>query len=312
MIERRVNVTALLPALANAAAPTVLIIAAPHRMSGNVAVIEASGARVVGQVTPEAAGARLGDQIALDLLVFDATGIDAGQAGVTAAAMADWADDRDCRIVAMMPAEAIDAVASPLLASPATLLCGVSPVEEAAALLAALSQPGTRVHDVTREREAERLRLLNEEVARLAEVLSQLASERPASVRDRNQGFRAEPLDEPDPAPRDVRATIRARRLREQFFATELFADPAWDMLLDLYAAQLEGRRVSVSSLCIAAAVPPTTALRWIGTMHDADLFRREPDPGDKRRAHITLTERAGNAMRGYFAAAARAGVNAA
>src|SRR3546814_5849017 len=55
-----------------------------------------------------------------------------------------------------------------------------------------------------------------------------------------------------------VRALIRARRMRDQFFRSELFADPAWDMLLDLMAARLEHKRVSVSSLCIAAAVPVT------------------------------------------------------
>ena len=80
-------------------------------------------------------------------------------------------------------------------------------------------------------------------------------------------------------------------------------------MLLDLYAARLEGSRVSVSSLCIAASVPPTTALRWIGTMHDAGLFEREADPGDRRRAHITLSARAAEAMRGYFTAVARLGL---
>ncbi len=58
---------------------------------------------------------------------------------------------------------------------------------------------------------------------------------------------------------------IRQRQLRARFFDGELFADPAWDMLLDLTAARVEARRVSVTSLCIASGVPPTTALRWIG-----------------------------------------------
>lgn len=92
--------------------------------------------------------------------------------------------------------------------------------------------------------------------------------------------------DVPEVTARDVRAVIRARRMRDQFFTGELFADPAWDMLLDLFASELEGRRVSVSSLCIAAAVPPTTALRWIGAMHDAGLFERQADPNDRRRAY--------------------------
>jgi DNA-binding MarR family transcriptional regulator len=315
MIETQMSAAAALGGSWNAEAPTALIVAAPDRMGGNVRAIEASGARLVGQVTPEAADGRIARQIALDLILFDATGIDADLASETALTLADWAGERDCRIVATLPPHAIDAVAAPLLATSATLLCGASPAEEAAALLAALPGPAARLHDATREREAERLRLLNEEVARLAEVLSQLAAERPGAdhaggVRDRGAGFHAEASAEPDPAPRDVRAAIRARRLRDQYFAPELFADPAWDMLLDLYAARLERRRVSVSSLCIAAAVPPTTALRWIGTMHDAGLFGREPDPSDKRRAHITLTQRAADAMRNYFAASARAGLN--
>ena len=60
---------------------------------------------------------------------------------------------------------------------------------------------------------------------------------------------------------------IRARRLRARYFPEDLFADPAWDMLLDLLQAEIAQLRVPVSSLCIAAAVPATTALRWLKTM---------------------------------------------
>ena len=76
-----------------------------------------------------------------------------------------------------------------------------------------------------------------------------------------------------------VRALIRVRRLREQFFPRDLFADPAWDMLLDLMAARLEQSRVAVSSLCIAASMPATTALRWIRTLAEHNLFIRRQDP---------------------------------
>jgi hypothetical protein len=54
---------------------------------------------------------------------------------------------------------------------------------------------------------------------------------------------------------------ICARRLRERLLPAGLFADPAWDMLLDLYAAEIEEQPVSVTSACIAAAAPATTAL---------------------------------------------------
>ena len=99
-----------------------------------------------------------------------------------------------------------------------------------------------------------------------------------------------------------VRATIRARRLREHYFDAALFADPAWDMLLDLMAASLEDRRVSVSSLCIAANVPPTTALRWIKAMTDQGIFVRRADETDGRRVFIELSDEAAAGMIGYFA----------
>jgi hypothetical protein len=104
------------------------------------------------------------------------------------------------------------------------------------------------------------------------------------------------------PDPLLVRKIARQRQLRSRFFAGELFADPAWDMLLDLTAARAEHKRVSVSSLCIASGVPPTTALRWISQMNDAGLFERVEDPSDRRRAFIALTDKAADGMARYFA----------
>jgi hypothetical protein len=114
------------------------------------------------------------------------------------------------------------------------------------------------------------------------------------------------PADEAGPAlpdPRLVRQIIRQRQLRARFFDSELFADPAWDMLLDLCAARAEHGQVSVTSLCIASGVPPTTALRWIGQMTEAGLLQRIGDESDRRRAFITLTEHAADAMARYFSA---------
>ena len=104
------------------------------------------------------------------------------------------------------------------------------------------------------------------------------------------------------PDPRLVRRIIRQRQLRARFFDGDLFADPAWDMLLDLTAARAEHTRVSVTSLCIASGVPPTTALRWIGQMTEAGMLERVEDETDRRRAFITLTEKATDAMSRYFA----------
>jgi len=105
----------------------------------------------------------------------------------------------------------------------------------------------------------------------------------------------------PLPDPRLVRQIIRQRQLRARFFEGDLFADPAWDMLLDLTAARAEHTRVSITSLCIASGVPPTTALRWIGQMTEAGLLERVEDETDRRRAFVTLTEKASEAMARYF-----------
>lgn len=94
-----------------------------------------------------------------------------------------------------------------------------------------------------------------------------------------------------------TRRIISERRRREQTFGSELFADPAWDMLLDLYAAHQEQRQVSISSLCIAAAVPATTALRWIKTMADKGLLCRAADENDGRRIYVYLEAKVLTAM---------------
>jgi hypothetical protein len=104
------------------------------------------------------------------------------------------------------------------------------------------------------------------------------------------------------PSPQVVRQIIANRQARARFFDPELFGDPAWDMLLDLTAAHGEGVQVSVTSLCIAAAVPTTTALRWLTQMVESGIFIRVPDPADRRRAFIALSETAIAAMTNYFA----------
>lgn len=132
--------------------------------------------------------------------------------------------------------------------------------------------------------EGERFAALKRDAERVAAALAELVAGRPPAAQ--------RPVD----AGR-IRAHIKARRLRERFFAAELLADPGWDMMLDLSAARLEGRPVSVSSLCIAANVPTTTALRWIKNLCDAGVFVRSADPGDARRAFIGLSAQSAEAM---------------
>lgn len=98
-----------------------------------------------------------------------------------------------------------------------------------------------------------------------------------------------------------VRSIIRARALRRQFFDQNLFADPAWDILLELYALKCEGVRVSVSKLSIAADVPCTTALRWIDKLEADWLVVRQEDPLDGRRVWVELSDLGAAAMGTYL-----------
>jgi DNA-binding MarR family transcriptional regulator len=73
-------------------------------------------------------------------------------------------------------------------------------------------------------------------------------------------------------------------------------------MLLDLLQAEIAHLRVPGSSLCIAAAVPATTALRWLKTMVEEKLFVRRADPHDGRRVFVELAPETSMALRRYFA----------
>ena len=96
---------------------------------------------------------------------------------------------------------------------------------------------------------------------------------------------------DPDQLARLARAMYIARDRRRRYFNPQLFADPAWDILLDLFIQKSAARQVSVTSACIAAQVPPTTALRWISILIEQELVSREEDESDRRRAFLRLSE---------------------
>lgn len=172
-----------------------------------------------------------------------------------------------------------------------------------------------RLHDKDQLVEFGSLHRISDELAEFARTLAKIAeSETPSGLADKPVSFRPAPLGgfQPFPTkapaattaltPEKLREIIRLRRQRERFFDTGLFADPAWDILLDLKAAQLEKQMVSVSSLCIAAAVPPTTALRWISAMTESGMLVRRQDPDDARRVFILLSEETDARVDDYFA----------
>jgi hypothetical protein len=99
-----------------------------------------------------------------------------------------------------------------------------------------------------------------------------------------------------------ARQAYRDRRRRNEIFQNEsLFGEPAWDILLDLFIASKERKLVPVTSACIGAAVPPTTALRWLQVLEKEGLVVRECDTRDARRVFVRLSAEAYARMVAYF-----------
>jgi DNA-binding transcriptional ArsR family regulator len=100
-----------------------------------------------------------------------------------------------------------------------------------------------------------------------------------------------------DPAS-TAEALLTARRARTEALGPGLFADPAWDMLLALFAAAERGGSLPVTRLCAAAGVPQTTALRWLEQLEAARLIARAADSADARRTLVSLAPDAREKMR--------------
>lgn len=300
-----------------ARAPNVLVIGDPGVAGDDAeAAVALSGGRLVGRLDWDEAARALGDHAVIDAMLVAAEAVADARLDAVLPRIDTLARATEAAVIVALDLAQIDLVTFHLFGRRVQLLCTPTRTESVAALSLA-GVIGAPLNDVAHEAESERLRRLNEEVARIAQTLARLtareatpSAERSNVLGDRRTAYAPEasrparPID-----PRDVRRAIRSRRLREQFFEAPLIEDPGWDMLLDLFAAELEDRGVSVSSLCIAAAVAPTTALRWIGKMTEAGLFERRPDPFDRRRAFMMLSEAARQGMHRYCQAAHDAGL---
>ncbi len=255
----------------------------------------------------------LGDVVMVDCPVVDA-------ATLAALARLDMRAARaGAQLIVSTSFEALDDVFAALDQSNPQILVQPSRAERVVAVGRVLSGvANARVREMTEEDRLALLRL-SQQVEAIAQELDRISGDEAQESKrlsDFKQGWRGpeaafpalevpngRAASHPLPDPRLVRRIIANRQARARFFDAELFADPAWDMLLDLTAAHAEHQRVSVTSLCIAAGVPATTALRWVKQMVESGIFERIADASDKRRAFIALSDRTVDAMGRYFAA---------
>ncbi len=98
----------------------------------------------------------------------------------------------------------------------------------------------------------------------------------------------------------------RSRSLQRRLLADFHMADPVWDMLLDLYLSERKGVRVSISDLALAAGVPRSTGVRWVGNLIETGTLSSEPDACDGRRTWVELSPDSRAALERYFLEVAR------
>lgn len=332
---------------ASMARRTTLILADASQDRVNMTgMAEAAGLRVLNGVTLAEAQACLDQIVAVDLIMLAAKEPSDTLAPIMEQVAQTAQTDHVATIIICSPAT-IEPVFALSTGANMQLLCDPDPVDMAAAIAAALDtlSHSATLHEPGRETEADRLQRLTEEVGRIARTLAYLSSGQFNEVGDNGQlvmsdygygrapqSITGEPLPHmhahdtlttpgkmpvyehlasaPEVTTEEVRTLLRLRRLRDSFFPADLFADPAWDMLLDLMAARLSGDKVSVSSLCIAAAVPATTALRWIRALTESGVLVRQADPKDARRVFIALSDESAASMKAYLIAARRIRAN--
>jgi FixJ family two-component response regulator len=130
-------------------------------------------------------------------------------------------------------------------------------------------------------------------------------------------------MDEPEPAPKAdagevsqgegadvdpssmnafIRDQLRREAKRREIGGGDLFGDPTWAMLLDLLLAKIEGRRISVSSACIASGAPMSTALRLVRRLVGEEVLCRLPDEHDRRRHFLVINSKFEQPLLDYVA----------
>lgn len=98
-----------------------------------------------------------------------------------------------------------------------------------------------------------------------------------------------------------VRAIIAVRRMRDARFDPPV-GDLAWTLLLEAFAAHLDGRFSVMTSLGGAAGIARSTAHRWTVWLLERGLLTRHPDPKDERIVLVGVSANAAGRIRTYLA----------
>lgn len=88
-----------------------------------------------------------------------------------------------------------------------------------------------------------------------------------------------------------ARSDLSARqRKRKIFFESEMFGEPAFEILIHAYIAEVERSSVSTTDLCSSASLPISIGVRYISILEQQGLLRRHPSMTDFRITNVSIT----------------------
>ena len=118
---------------------------------------------------------------------------------------------------------------------------------------------------------------------------------------------RAEPSARVETAVETARRAYNERKVRPNFVGNgDMFGEPAWDMLLDLFISQANEEEVTVKAGCLHADIPPTTTIRWLKVLEQNGLIMSHVDPADPKQHLIHLTATGYEGMLRYLESIAK------
>jgi DNA-binding MarR family transcriptional regulator len=126
--------------------------------------------------------------------------------------------------------------------------------------------------------------------------------------REQWRGTASRSIDRADPerasrALQLARRHLKQRRLRGGIFGNDLFREPAWDIMLELYCAWATGREISIMEAIIAAGVPNTTGLRHLERLIASGHVTKCRDVADRRRSWVELSDDAAGQIEAWLLA---------
>lgn len=94
---------------------------------------------------------------------------------------------------------------------------------------------------------------------------------------------------------------IQAWQARTFYLPREIFVDPAWNMLLELYLAQLKNKRMSSETLYSLSGTSGSAAVRWLKVLESQRLIICMAEPENTDREFVELSSNGEFALRSYF-----------